>query len=438
VRDEVVAPAFSDEDLALRFASKHAGDLRYVSELGRWYRWDEKCWHRDTQLYAFDQVRLVCREAAKQCNDSDSRLRGITSAKTVAAVEKLARSDERVAATIDQWDASPWLLNTPDGVIDLRTGQLRGHRPSDFMTKIMAVGPDASGATPTWRKFLARVTDNDKELPGFLRRVLGYALTGETTEQAMFFIYGPGANGKSVLLETAAGLMGDYAQTSPIETFTASKFDRHPTELARLHGARLVTATETEEGRRWAESRIKQLTGGDRVSARFMRQDFFEYRPQFKLIFAGNHKPGLRSVDEAIKRRFNLIPFTVVIPPKERDKHLTKKLKREWPGILAWMIDGCAQWQQRGLDAPQSVKDATEEYFGQEDMFTTWMEEACERLPGGWVSHPELFQSWSWWANTAHEDCGSRPEFYRKIEDQGFIKKTIHGVRGVRGLKLRT
>jgi putative DNA primase/helicase len=158
-----------------------------------------------------------------------------------------------------------------------------------------------------------------------------------------------------VLLSTVAGVLGDYHKTAPIETFTASNADRHPTDLASLRGARLVRATETEEGRRWAESRIKQLTGGDTVAARFMRQDFFEYRPQFKLIIAGNHKPSLRSVDEAIRRRFHLIPFAVTIPPEERDSDLADKLKAEWPGILAWMIEGCVEWQAECLRPPAAV-----------------------------------------------------------------------------------
>ena len=183
------------------------------------------------------------------------------------------------------------------------------------------------------------MTDGDHELVAFLQRVAGYALTGSTSAHALFFLYGTGANGKSVFVNTVAGILGDYHRTAPIETFTASSHERHPTDLAGLRGARLVTAVETEEGRRWAESRIKALTGGDKIAARFMRQDFFEFTPQFKLLIAGNHKPGLRSVDEAIRRRFNLIPFAVTIPDEERDENLTDNLKAEWPGILAWMIE---------------------------------------------------------------------------------------------------
>jgi putative DNA primase/helicase len=428
------APAFSDEDLALRFAIQHAGDLRYVAELGRWYFWDGKRWRRDTQLLGFDSARRICRAAAAECNEHH-RLRTIASAKTVAAVEKLARSDHRLAATIDQWDADPWLLNTPDGAVNLRTGKLRHHRSGDHMTKITAVGPDASCEIPMWRKFLDRITGRNTDLQDYLQRVLGYALTGVTTEQALFFIFGPGANGKSALLEAILGIVGDYGQTSPIETFTASNFDRHPTELARLHGARLVTATETEEGRRWAESRIKQLTGGDRVSARFMRQDFFEYVPQFKLIIAGNHMPGLRTVDEAARRRFNLIKFGVVIPAHERDRHLARKLKREWPGILAWLIEGCLDWQERGLDPPDVVREATDEYFRQEDLFAMWVEEKCVRDANAFTSRENLFDSWSFWTRKAGEPAGTRRDFYNELRRRHFVEKTVNGTRGFKGLR---
>ena len=173
----------------------------------------------------------------------------------------------------------------------------------------------------------------------------GYALTGITREHALFFLYGTGANGKSVFLNTVSGIMADYATTAPIETFIASRDERHPTDIAGLQGARLVTAFETEDGRRWAESKLKALTGGDRVAARFMRQDFFEFVPQFKLLIAGNHKPRLRAVDEAMRRRFNLVPFTVTIPEPERDKDLAEKLRDEWPGILRWMVERCLAWQ---------------------------------------------------------------------------------------------
>lgn len=428
-------PMFTDEALALRFAERHADRLRYVAGSSKWFIYDGKHWATDDTLHAFDMSRRLCREASAECNKP--KVAGLlASAKTVANVERLSKADRRLAATMDQWDVDPMLLNTPEGVVDLSTGQTRGHRASDYLTRMTAVGP--GGACPTWRQFLNRVTAGDVELQAFLQRKAGYALTGLTREHALFFLYGLGANGKSVYLNTLAGIMGEYHRTAAIETFTASNTDRHPTDLAGLRGARLVTAIETEEGRRWAESRIKSLTGGDRIAARFMRQDYFEFTPQFKLVIAGNHKPGLRSVDEAIRRRFNLIPFTVHIPPEERDENLTEKLKAEWPGILSWMIEGCLDWQRGGLKPPQVVLTATAEYLESEDALTSWMDDRCERTPQSWTSSTDLFISWKNWADAAGEPSGTQKRFSQKLEERGFDKERNRDGRGFRGLRIIT
>ena len=283
---------------------------------------------------------------------------------------------------------------------------------------------------------MGRITGGDTQLGAFLARVLGYALTGTTDEHAIFFSYGTGANGKSVLTRTAAGIFGAYHVTAPIETFTASKNDRHPTDLAGLRGARLVTATETEEGRRWAESRIKTLTGGDKIAARFMRQDFFEYEPQFKLLIAGNHKPALRAVDEAIRRRFHLIPFTVTIPPDERDPELTERLRSEWPGILNWIIEGCLEWQARGLDPPEAVRAATAAYLDSEDAIAAWIDECGERDPSAWESSANLFASWKTWAEKAGEYVGSQKRLAQCLENHGLRPHRKPNGRGLLGLRL--
>jgi putative DNA primase/helicase len=390
-------PEFTDDALALKFAEANLHALRYVAALGKWLLWDGARWRIDDTLVVRDRSRKVCREASRSCNHAKtSKL--IASAKTISAVERLAQSDQRIAATVDQWDSDPFLLNTPAGVIDLKSGAMGKQDPGDYLTKITGVAPDLTMPTPIWDSFLKRITDGRQELVEYLQRVVGYSLTGSTREHALFFFYGRGANGKTTFLNTIAACTGDYHKTAPIETFTASNHDRHPTDLAGLRGARLVTAVETEEGRRWAESRIKTLTGGEKISARFMRQDFFEYLPQFKLIIAGNHKPGLRSVDEAIRRRFNLIPFTVTIPPDERDETLPEKLKAELPGILAWIIKGCADWQERGLAPPQIVTEATAAYLESEDAIAAWIEDCANRDPNAFAKNSELFASWSQWA----------------------------------------
>jgi putative DNA primase/helicase len=430
-------PQFTDEALALSFAERHAKDLRYVAAWSRWLRWDGTRWQFDDTLHALDLARHICREVSSSCSKA-TLAAALASAKTVGAVVSLARSDRRLAATVDQWDADPWMLATPQAVVDLRTGKMRPHRPEDYLTKIAATA--AGGACPMWHSFLDKVTAGDCELQCFLQRMAGYALTGLTREHALFFLYGTGANGKSVFVNTISGVLGEYHRTAPIETFTVSNADRHPTDLAGLRGARLVTSIETEEGRRWAESKIKQLTGGDPVPARFMRQDFFEYTPQFKLAIAGNHKPQLRSVDEAMRRRFNLIPFTVTIPPAERDLDFADKLKAEWPGVLQWMIEGCLAWQRQGLAPPNAVTAATAAYLEAQDAVAAWLDDQCDRNPDAWERSQTLFASWKAWAERMGEPVHDAKTFRDRLEAKGILHKRQPGKgrAGYQGLSLKT
>jgi putative DNA primase/helicase len=309
--------------------------------------------------------------------------------------------------------------------VDLRTGAVRAPQLDDYCTKSTRVRP--GGDCPRWHQFLDEITAGDVELQAYLRRMAGYCLTGITTEHALFFCHGTGANGKSVFINTLAGIWGDYAVVAPMETFVASKNEHHPTDLAMLRGARLVIASETEAGRRWAESKIKSLTGGDRIAARFMRQDFFEFTPQFKLLIAGNHKPGLRGVDEAIRRRLHLIPFNVTIPAEQRDPQLFDRLKSEWGGILQWAIDGCLEWQQIGLAPPAAVRDATAAYLAAEDAIANWIDDRCERDPHGKCKRSALFENWKGWALSAGEPPGRQREFFETLESRGFKPSRGHG-----------
>jgi putative DNA primase/helicase len=315
-----------------------------------------------------------------------------------------------------QWDKDPWMLNTPGGVVDLRTGKMREHRADDYMTKMTAVSP--GGDRPRWKAFMKQITDGDEELQRYLQRIAGYSLTGDTREQELYFFWGTGNNGKSVFVLVISGILNDYHTASSIETFTASKFDRHPTEIAKLHGARLVTAAETEEGRRWSEARIKELTGGDKISGRFMRQDFFEFYPQFKLLFIGNHMPTLRIVNKAITRRFNRIPFNVTIPDDQVNKNLAAELKaQEGPAILAWQIEGCLEWQKIGMCPPKVVTDATEAYLESQDVLGEWIEECWKNSTSGFISSTEAFASWQTWADARQEWVGSVKSLVARLED---------------------
>ena len=432
--DHSELPPFCDEALALRFAERHADDLRYVAEWGKWLRWDGKRWRLDRTIRAFDLARAICREAAAEARSAKVAAH-VASAKTVAAVITLARVDRRLAATSDQWDADPWLLNTPDGAVDLRTGAMRPHRREDYCTMMTAVAP--RGDCPKFKAFLLKVMADDEARVAFLRRACGYSLTGDTSEQVIFFNFGVGQNGKSVLMETLAGILADYCVATPIETFTETRNERHPTELARLRGARLVTATETEAGRYWAELRLKELTGGERIAARFMHKDQFEYTPQFKPWISGNHRPRLRSVGKAMRRRVKMVPFNVTIADDERDRDFAGKLKPEWPGVLQLMIDGCLEWRKSGLAAPVAVEQATDAYFAGEDGYSDWIADRCETSGGFAERSTKLFGSWRDWADKAGQRAGDNKQFREEMERLGYpLKHTMKGNIFI-GLRIR-
>jgi putative DNA primase/helicase len=432
VTEADLAPEFSDDALALEFTARHAHELRYVAKWGTWLHWDGTRWKFEDTLKAFDLARAVAREFANACSKPDSKPK-IASAAKAAAIEKLARADRRHAATVDQWDPDPWLLNTPGGIIDLRTGNTLSHDPERYMTKITAVAPD--GDCSLWQKFLAEITGGDAELQAFLQRISGYALTGSIREHALFFFYGTGGNGKGVFLNTLTAILRDYASVAPMEAFVVAQGERHPTDLAGLRGARLVAAQETERGRRWAESRIKAITGGDRITARYMRQDFFTYSPAFKLVIAGNHKPSLNAIDEAIRRRFHLVPFTVTISAPDRE--LPDKLSVEWPGILAWMIEGCRSWLQHGLNPPDAVRAATAAYLSEEDSLAQWIEQCCVTGKGQWGIGARLWESWRRSAEANKELPGSRKAFAEGMAAHGYPKVKNKGVRGYAGIDLK-
>lgn len=416
----------TEDAIALLFAREHKDALRYCHETGAWFVWTGSHWRLEKTRLAFAWARRLCRKAAAGM-DNKKVAAALSKAATAGAVERFAQTDRAFAVTSEIWDADLHLLGTPDGVVDLRTGTLRPARREDYITKLAAVAPARSSDAPLWLRFLDEATQGDAMLQRFMRQVAGYALTGDISEHALFFIYGPGGNGKSVFLNTLTNILGDYAATAAMDTFTASQGDRHPTDLAMLRGARLVSVSETEEGRPWAESRIKQLTGGDKISARFMRQDFFTYTPQFKLLIVGNHKPVLRNVDEAARRRFNIIPF--VHKPASPDKRLEDKLRSEYPAILRWMIEGCLDWRENGLLRPESVKEATAAYFDEQDLFGQWIEECCEIGRASWETTARLFESWKNYADRNGEHAGSTKAFSANLAKREFIadRRTVFG-----------
>lgn len=420
----------TEDSAATRFVEMNGPDIRFCHTSKDWFVWQGGVWREDQTQSVFHSIRELARDLSE---DQNGRNRYITNkAAFAAAVERLAKADPAVAITIDQWDSEPMLIGTPGGTVDLLTGLLRPGRREDFITKATSVTP---GTVPCsrWLSFLAETTGHDQEMIKFLQQWCGYILTGSTREHALMFVHGPGGNGKSVFLNIVTRILGAYATTAAMGTFTASRMDKHPTEIAMLKGARLVTASETEEGQSWAESRIKQMTGGDPLTARFMKQDFFTFTPQFKLMIVGNYTPVLQNVDDAMRRRFLIVPFER--RPAEPDRELEQKLMSEAPSILHWMVEGCLDWQRDGLVKPGTVVAATEEYFSDQDLFGHWLDERCDIDPDVAESSRPLYASWKEYALAGSSQPGTTKSFKTKMDRHGFrhvrdrTGSQFHGVK---------
>lgn len=414
-------PDLSHDQLALDLgAAGWSLDARYVPAWG-WLFWDGVHWAKDDRLHAFTALRDYLRGKAsmlvqwagrmaltvhpddgeKLINAARKKATELRDGACRSAVELTARSNRDLVATVEQFDADADILGTPSGSIDLRTGEARAPSRADYITRSVAVDPAPLGAPCSlWSNFLHRAFAGDVELIGFVQRAAGYALTGYTREQKLLFLYGNGANGKSVFLNTLQWLLSEYAKRAPADTFLDSKGERHPTDLAGLRGARLVVSSELPPGKSWNEAVVKDLTGGDVITARFMRGDFFEYTPQFTLLVAGNHRPTFRGIDEAIRRRVLLVPFAVTIPASERDQQLQDKLKTEGPAILRWCIDGAVAWYRDGLRAPESVEAASADYLDGEDLLGEFLSDCTTRAPGAGERITSVYFRFGIWAST--------------------------------------
>ena len=421
----------SDLGNARRLIARHGTDLRYCQVWGRWLVWDGTRWATDetgeVMRRAKDTVASIYVEAAR--TPDDDRRKAVAkhalrseSAQRLRAMVTLAESEPQVVARPDDFDCDLWLFNVLNGTLDLRTGELLPHQRDHLIMKQAPLIYDPEATCPLWDAFLERIMDGNEALIGFLQRAVGYALTGDTSEQCLFILYGTGANGKTTFLQTISAMMGDYAQQTPTETLLIKRGDNIPNDVARLRGSRLVTAVEAEEGRRLAESLVKQMTGGDKLAARFLHAEWFEFRPTFKVFLGTNHKPTIRGTDHAIWRRIRLIPFTVTIPEAEQDKELAVKLRTELPGILAWAVRGCLAWQRDGLGMPEEVQRATEDYRSEMDVLGSFLEDCCIITDGAMTQASVLYQAYRDWC----EENGERPvtgtRFGRRMTERGFDK----------------
>jgi len=428
----------TEDACALAWGALHP-EYRYTPAFGAWHAYDAEraAWQQDTRLRYLTLIRKLVREQAPD---------KLHKAAAVAGVASLARSNPGTAMDAAQWDADAFLLGTPGEVIDLRTGLAVADPRACYITRQTAIRAGPPGTpTPLWLRFLDRVMRGDSQLIGYLQRIAGFALTGSTREQALFFANGPGGNGKGVFMNTLTGIMGDYAHVASGDLLLATDGNRHPTDMASLRGKRFVTASELRPGARWDEQRLKSLTGADPITARFVRQDEFTYLPQLTLVISGNHRPSFAGVDEAIRRRLRLIPFVEVIPADERDPMLPEKLQAEWPGILRWAIDGCLLWQRNGLAPPAAVLSASEAYLESEDSLGQWIADRIEQCTNcgaackEFTPRNDLFTDWREWVEQNGGPKWSAKAFYRALDERGFDAHRItDGTRGFRHVWLRS
>jgi putative DNA primase/helicase len=431
-----------------RFVAAANGNLRYCHPWKKWLVWSNgRCWQVDHTGAAMRLSKRVVREIYKEAaRAKDERLRQAIAewaqksekAERRKAMVDLARAEEDIPILPKDLDKHTWLLNCRNGTLDLRSLQLHPHRREDCITKLLPVDYYADAACPRWLKFLERILP-DPEVRDFLQRLVGYSLTGEQSEQVLVFCIGGGSNGKSTLLVTLIRLLGqDYAIQASSELLLRRRDRGHPTELADLFGVRLAVCMEVGEGRELDEVLVKQLTGGDRIRARRMREDFWEFDATHHAWLAANHKPVIHGTDHAIWRRIILIPFDVVIQGAEKDKDLPQKLSEEFPGILAWAVRGCQMWQEEGLNPPPQVLAAVQSYREEMDSLGEFLEERCVLRPGAQVRAGHLYRTYSTWSEERGEEPVTQKAFGSQLTARGVERCKSGGVKVYRGIALRS
>ncbi len=416
----------TDTGNAERLADRHGANLRYCYPWGKWLVYDGTRWRVDDRgavvRLAKDAARSIFEEAKEAPDDETAKRLGKWASSSLSegklrAMISLAQSEPGIPVLPEEMDASPDLLNVLNGTIDLRTGELREHRRADLVTKLAPVEYDPDAATPLWARTLERTLPSE-EVRGFFKKLCGYALTGDVSEHILPVLYGTGANGKSTVLNALLEAAGEYGMQAAPDLLIAKR-GAHPTEIADLFGMRLVASIEVEDGRRLAEALVKNLTGGDKIRARRMRQDNWQFGPTHTVFMAVNHKPIVKGTDTGIWRRIRLIPFTETIPPAEQDKQLPAKLRAELPGILAWAVEGCLEWRREGLQAPEAVRRATAGYRSEMDVIGDFISDRCYRREQLQVGKDELYKAYQMWCEDAGERAESKRKFGMILKDRG-------------------
>lgn len=435
----------SDADNATRVFMVGGGNFHFVAETGQWILWNGKRWVPDKDGGMIRLFTRAMEETARAAIGLPAghgdrmvkhAMRSRDNAKVRAGLEML-KAIQGVTISAETLDANPWIIGTPGGMIDLKTGRAIQSTKTEFVTKSISCDLDPVATAPHWHAFLETITGGDRDLTQFLQRWTGYTLTGSVREECLAFLHGTGANGKGTFTEAVRGLLGDYAITAPESLFTEDRNNSATNDIARLSGCRMACAAELNEGTAFAESRLKAITSKDQITARFLHREFFDFAPTHKLWISGNHKPSVRGTDEGIWRRLRLIPFTVTIPEANRDKDLAEKLRAEFPGILRWAVQGCLDWQHGGLTTPRCVADATAEYRQAEDVIGQFLEEKTERNPDARVLLPSMFEAYRHWCET---NGIRRPltatGLNRKLEERGMTRIKSKGANFWEGIDL--
>jgi putative DNA primase/helicase len=420
----------TDTGNAIRFAHDWQHDVRYVPERKAFMVYDGTRWVKDEAGLAVQRATQtvigIYREAEYAETPEERALLAkhaarSESASSIRGMLELAKHRPQLVVRETQLDRDPWALNVSNGTLDLRTGELRPHRTGDLITKLAPVPYDPAAECPMWRRFLSRIFAEDPSIIGFVQKKMGYGLTGLTREQCLFINWGGGANGKTTLETVVIRILGDYAGQIRPDTLMVKKHRNEiPNDVAALRGKRYIVTAESEEGDRLAESFVKQATGGEPLQARFMRAEWFEFVPEFKLTISTNHRPNIRGTDLAIWRRIRLLPFTVTIPEGEQDKELAEKLfNAEAPGILRWAVEGCLRWIADGLGTPEKVKIATEEYRAEMDAVGAFLEDCCRLHADGMATSKALYGTYAAWAERNAEKPMAKRTFGLRLRERG-------------------
>ena len=425
---------FSDLFNSKMLISEYGSEIRLCSAWKKWLIWDGKRWKTDegniVYQMAINTIKKMYRRALENKTEDETLAMMEHAGRSEAArkIESMIRVtgwNRELNIVPDDLDRDPFVFNCRNGMIDLETGRLYPHEKKRMITRVSPVTYENNAECFVWKRFLKDIFGKNRELINFVQRVLGWALTGDNSSQAMFILYGNGANGKSTFINTVMKLMGDYATSTPTDTFMQKKGDQATNDIARLKGSRFVSAMEAEYGGRLAEAVIKRLTGNDVISARFLYGEFFDFLPTFKIFMATNHKPTIGGMDNAIWRRIRLVPFEVSFPEEKQDRKLSEKLNNELPGILSWIVEGTLKWRKEGLGNSPAVLEATNEYRFEMSAIESFLEEECIREENTMVKSLDLYNAYKKWCEENNERILSSRSFGMRLGETGIDKVRI-------------